>query len=139
MKTQKIDKHDLFESMLKIRLENCLEFLKNSDELYNDNLDNIEDELSFEFYKGLNALDFTKEYGIISTYSLFDFFLTSYCRRIEEIRNSFLSDFKGKNENIKRAKFIFANTGTDIRTYSEYQQIENFRKIRNLLIHNNLI
>ena len=137
MKTQKLNKHDLFNSILKIRLENSIEFLKTSEELYNNNLDNIDDELSLEFYKGLNALDFTKEYGMIATYSLYDFFLTSYCKRIEEIKSSLLSDFKGKNENIKRAKFVNANMEIDIRTFSEYHKIENFRKIRNLLIHNN--
>lgn len=47
-------------------------------------------------------------------------------------------DFKGNNDNIKRAKFINCFLGIDIRNFLEFIDIENFRKIRNLLIHKNL-
>lgn len=134
----KITKYDLFKSALKIRLNDCVDFVIESEKLHNSKIDIIEDELSESFYKELNAIEFSLNFGIINTYSLFDFFLSAYCKMLQEYSQNNLSTFNGKNENIKRAKYIYSVTKFDIRKHKSWQNIENYRKIRNLLIHNNL-
>jgi len=127
----KITKDDLFKSILKIRLEDCVSYVIESNKLHNSNLDFIEDELSENFNRELNTIEYSLNFGIINTYSLFDFFLSSYCMRIQEHSKIDVSNIKGDNENIKRADL-------DIRKHNSWKSIDNFRKIRNLLIHNNL-
>lgn len=134
----KITKDDLFKSILKIRLEDCVSYVIESNKLHNSNLDFIEDELSENFNRELNAIEYSLNFGIINTYSLFDFFLSSYCMRIQEHSRIDVSHIKGDNENIKRAKIIHKITDLNIRKHHSWKSIDDYRKIRNLLIHNNL-
>ncbi|MDD3005955.1 hypothetical protein [Flavobacterium sp.] len=134
----KITQYDLFKSAFKIRLEDCVNYVIESNKLHNSKLDFIEDELSESFYRELNAIDYSVNFGIINTYSLFDFFLSSFCKKIQENSNIDVSKVKGDNENIKRAKIINFIIGFDIRKHESWKSIDDYRKIRNLLIHNNL-
>jgi hypothetical protein len=134
----KITKDDLFKSALKIRLEDCVNFVIESNKLHNTNLDFIEDELSTNFYNELNAIEFSINFGVINTYSLFDFFLSSYCNKLQEYSLQDMSNVKGENDNVKRAKIIYTLINFDIRKHRSWKSIDEYRKLRNLLIHNNL-
>ena len=83
-------------------------------------------------------MDFSLEYGVISTYSIFDYFFHHFCVEIEKATSEKLFQQKGNNDNDKRRKFIKNVTGFDIlKTITQWKYIEEYRKIRNLKIHNN--
>ena len=127
-----------FHKALKSKLADCLEFVTESHNRQEDNLSGIEDELSLEFYKQLINLDFSLDYGVISTYSIFDYFFQHFCIEIEKVSDKKLVEQKGNNDNDKRRKFIKNVTGFDIiKTIVQWKFIEEYRKIRNLKIHNN--
>ncbi|MCF8297097.1 MAG: hypothetical protein K9H48_16455 [Melioribacteraceae bacterium] len=127
-----------FHTALKAKLNDCLEFVIESHCRHEENLSDIEDELSLDFYKELIKMDFSLDYGVISTYSIFDYFFQHFCITIEKLTGKTLVDQKGNNDNDKRRKFIKNVTGYDIgKNIVEWKFIEEFRKIRNLKIHNN--
>ena len=104
--TMKLKKYDIFKSALKTKLNDCLDFVAESHNRHNDNLLEIEDELSNDFYKQLISIDYSLDCGVISTYSIFDHFFQQLCLSIEKNSGTKLSDQKGKNDNDNRRKFI---------------------------------
>ena len=127
-----------FHTALKSKLADCLEFVTEAHNRHEDNLSEIEDELSLEFYKQLINMDFSLDYGVISSYSIFDYFFQHFCLAIEKITGKKLVEQKGNNDNDKRRKFIKNVTGFDILKFiTQWKLIEEYRKIRNLKIHNN--